>query len=594
MCGIAGFTGFYRKEEAVLRLERMRSSLAHRGPDGRGTFHDPAQGTGLCHTRLSILDPGERSSQPMVLEGRWVLVFNGEIYNFRELRTACMQEGETFRTTSDTEVLLTLLARKGPAALERLRGMFALALWDTREQTLLLARDVFGIKPLYHTTASEPLAFASEISALVSSGWLPLQFDPRGVSRYFQRGSCDPSCLPLSGVRALEPGTWARHGHGKVETGRFAAIPYETPPLHATPDSLGRIWKESVRAHMESDVPVGVFLSGGIDSAALMAALHGQDIPMPASLTLSFPGTSWDESGQAGIAAHHFGSRHIVRSVDPLRELPEWFQEHLDQQDLPSIDGFNVSCISRIASEHGFKVVLSGLGGDELLGGYPSFRNIPRIYRAAQLAAKIPLAPRAAAGILAQCGSKGRRLASLFQGPPTFVRAARIYRDLFDPDTLTAMGLESREDWQGWPEGTSAVPFEITDLRSAVSALEVEGYLKNQLLRDADACSMAHGVELRVPFLDAPLWQEAAHLPPAVRYQARKKLLARALPGLPQEWFSRPKKGFSLPWETWLAGPLEDLWQDVPAQARPHCRTWYQRMAWITFTSWSKRLKGLP
>jgi len=592
MCGIAGFTGFHRADEAELRLERMRTSLAHRGPDGRGLFHDPTHGIGLCHTRLSILDPGERANQPMVLEGRWVIVFNGEIYNFRELRDACILDGETFHTTSDTEVVLTLLARRGPAALARLRGMFALALWDAREHSLLLARDAFGIKPLYHTTSSEPLAFASEISTLVCAGWVPVQFDPRGISRYFQRGSCDPSCLPLSGVRALEPGTWARHGNGKVETGQFATIPYESPPLHATVDSFSRIWRQSVRAHMESDVPVGVFLSGGLDSAALLAALHGQDIPMPASLTLSFPGSSWDESEQAASAARHFGSRHFIRSVDPVHELPEWFRNHLDGQDLPSIDGFNVSCISRIAHEHGFKVVLSGLGGDELLGGYPSFRNIPRIFRAAQLAASIPLAPESAARILARFGSKGRRLASFFQGPLTFGRAARIYRDLFDPDTLAAMGLESHGAWHGWPEGTS-FPFEITDLRSAVSAIEMEGYLKNQLLRDADACSMAHGVELRVPFLDRPLWHEASQLPPALRYEAGKKLLARALPNLPREWFIRPKKGFSLPWETWLAGPLEDLWQDVPPQARPYCRTWYQRMAWIAFTAWSRRLKGL-
>jgi asparagine synthase (glutamine-hydrolysing) len=593
MCGIAGFTGFYHTDEAVLRLERMRSCLAHRGPDGRGLFHDPAQGAGLCHTRLSILDPGERSNQPMILEGRWVLVFNGEIYNFRELRDACIKDGETFHTTSDTEVLLTLLARKGPAAIERLRGMFAFGLWDSQEHSLLLARDAFGIKPLYHTTASEPLAFASEIRALVSPGWLPVEFDAQGMSRFFQRGSCDPSCLPLSGVRALEPGTWVRYRKGEKESGRFSTIPYETPPTDSTPESFGRIWKQSVRAHMESDVPVGVFLSGGLDSAALLAALDGEDIPMPASLTLAFPGTAWDESEQAARTARHFGSRHIVRGVDPSRELPAWFQEHLELQDLPSIDGFNVSCISRMAHEHGFKVVLSGLGGDELLGGYPSFRNVPRLYRAARIASRIPFVSDAAAWSLDRCGTKGRRLASFFRGPPTFDRAARIYRDLFDPGTLTAMGLESQREGHGWPDGTTlSIP--VNDLRSAVGASEVEGYLKNQLLRDADACSMAQGVELRVPFLDLPLWREAAHLAPKVRYESGKRLLAHSLPGLPREWFSRPKKGFSLPWETWLAGPLENLWQDVPSQARPHCRTWYQRMAWITFTAWSRRLKELP
>lgn len=587
MCGIGGYTGFGDEAEGRRRLEAMRRSLAHRGPDGHGLFVDAQAGAGLVHTRLSIIDPTERAAQPFAHSARWILAFNGEIYNYRELRRELESGGPAFRTASDTEAAAALLARHGPSSLPRLRGMFALALWDAHERSLLLARDPFGIKPLYVALQDGRLAFASEIRALLDGGWAPRERSPEGVAAYFARGSCDPRRLPVRGIQALAPGTWMRWQDGRLQSGRFQTIALdgESPSLGVR--DFAQSLNDCIAAHLASDVPVGVFLSGGIDSSALLASLHAQRLPIPDSLTLAFPGTASDEAREAAALASHFGSRHTIRTPDLEREIAPWFREHLAAQDLPSIDGFNVACISRAARERGLKVILSGLGGDELLGGYPSFRNVPRLVCAARRLHALPGAARWSAALLARCGTKGRRLAEFLRGAPTPERAMDAYRRIFPDESLRTFGLTPPEPL---PEEDDGFVQNGADLHTAVTRAEASVYLRHQLLRDADACSMAHGVELRVPFLDAALWNQAARLPPGLRYAPGKRLLARALPDLPREVFDRPKRGFSLPWDAWLSGALRREAETVPAEFRAHCTTWYQHMAWMAFTAWEARV----
>jgi asparagine synthase (glutamine-hydrolysing) len=594
MCGIAGFCGFEDTSIGHARLERMRRSLAHRGPDASGLFLDEAAGAGLAHTRLSILDPTARADQPFHHTQRWTLAFNGEIYNFRALRTELESKGESFHTQSDTEVVAVLLARGGENALQRLEGMYALAFWDAQERTLLLARDNFGIKPLYLTTKAGPLAFASEVRTLIHGGWVDPTLSPEGVASYFQRGSSDPENPLIHGLRSLAPGSWLVWKDGATRAGTLPPIPLDS--LHPQGDARAfrRTFLDSVQRHLTSDVPVALFLSGGIDSSAILAAIHASGHTPPTSLTLSFPGTPWDEAGEAAAVASRFDSPHRIRTLDPDREIIPWFRDHLVQQDLPSIDGFNVFCISRVAREQQFKVVLSGLGGDELLGGYPSFRNIPRMIRTSHLLRTIPGASGIAKKLLNIQGGRGRRLARFLEGPPTTDRAFAIYREIFPPSSIRhfgkILGLNLDSNCDAVPDHSSLFTRWGDDLRGAVSAIESTHYMGRQLLRDADACSMAHGVELRVPYLDVPLWKTTAQLPLDQRFESGKRLLSHALPELPDALFTRPKRGFTLPWNDWLDGPLQTEWEAVPREARSRCTTWYQRLAWISLIAWKHHL----
>lgn len=587
MCGIAGFFGGDNPAHGREALEAMRLSLEHRGPDAHGLYQDPSGACGLAHTRLSILDPTERSNQPFSYQERWVLVFNGEIYNFRELRSELEGRGVAFRTSSDTEVVAALLALDGTAALSRLRGMYALAYWDTRERTLLLARDPFGIKPLYLTDKGNTTAFSSEVRALVSGGWAGRDLDPEGLSWYLHHGSVHPDRPLLRDVRVLPAGTWLSCASGATTRGTIDRVPVSLPPEDTGVEDFGRVFRDSVRAHLCSDVPVGLFLSGGIDSTAVLAAAAAAG-PPPRTVTLSFPGTILDESAHAAANARRFGAEPVFRTLDAEREIKPWFSDHLQLQDLPSIDGFNTFCVARVARELGLKVVLSGLGGDELLGGYPTFRRVPRLLKAGKIWAMIPGA-QGAARIFARYG-RGRagRLADFLSAPPTIWNAYKATRTVFSDSAvgclLGRMGFPVPLLFDEVP------PLCHGDIRHDVCRFETDTYLQHQLLRDADACSMSQSVELRVPFLDMPLWRTAAHLPADIRFQAGKRLLQKALPEMPADVFARPKMGFTLPMHSWLDGVLAENYSLVDPSLKPVAETWFQKMALIALVSWQRQL----
>jgi len=587
MCGIAGFTGGDNPADALAKLGAMRRALDHRGPDAHGIYQDPAGGCGLAHTRLSILDPTERSNQPFHHKERWILAFNGEIYNFRELRAGLEDRGENFQTTSDTEVLATLLALGGAASLSQLRGMYALAFWDTRERTLLLARDPFGIKPLYLCHKGNSTAFASEIRALVAGGWAGRDLDPDGLSWYLRHGSAHPDRPILRGVHALPAGTWLSCGGNAVKRGVIDSIPVSLAPEDGSAEDLGAVFRDSVRAHLCSDVPVGLFLSGGIDSTAVLAAAAGAGTGLK-TVTLSFPDTPLDESTHAAANARRFGADPVIRTLDAVREIKPWFADHLGLQDLPSIDGFNTFCVARVARELGLKVVLSGLGGDELLGGYPTFRRVPQLMDAGKIGSAIP-GVCWTARLLARYG-RGRagRLADFLSAAPTAWRAYKATRTVFS--NAAADDLLNRMGYPIPPEKDDGPHSAHTDIRHTVCQFEVDTYLLHQLLRDADACSMSQSVELRVPFLDLPLWRTAARIPADMRFQAGKRLLQAALPEMPAEVFSRPKMGFTLPMHSWLEGVLADRFSMVDRSLLPSADTWFQKMALISLTSWKQQL----
>jgi asparagine synthase (glutamine-hydrolysing) len=591
MCGIAGVVRLDAALNLCPHLERMHQAIAHRGPDDRGAWRSPGGHALYAHTRLSVLDPSPAGHQPMQIEdGRFTIIYNGEIYNFAALRQSLVDAGVAFRSNSDTEVLLRLYQQHGSAFVGRLRGMFAFSIWDQRERTCFLARDRFGIKPLYYHEAGGVLSFASEVRALVRSGLLPATLDSQAVFEYFRTGSVPEPITMIKGVRALEAAHHMTWRDGEATLGRYWDVEFPehdrpADPVAATREAL----IDSIRHHFVSDVPVGVFLSGGVDSTAIVALATTTQQARLRTFSLTFPGSTLDEGPEARRTAEHFGTEHHEWPVDAstARTL---LADFLSVADQPSIDGFNTFTVSRLAREHDTKVVLSGLGGDELFGGYPSFREVPRLAKwghRARLAG--PLGP-AAAWIAGEIGgARLKRAHDLITPAENLQNAYSVFRGIYtrrEALALTEHFAGSSDDvvepvWSGCvidptPEDT-------------ISRLELTRYMRNQLLRDTDLMSMAWGVELRVPFLDAPLFAAVARIPAATRLESGKALLLHAVPEIPEWVAKRPKRGFFFPMAEWLDGSREFAAVDrVPGVKM---QTWYRKWAVLAFERWSHQMK---
>ncbi|HEX4883875.1 MAG TPA: asparagine synthase (glutamine-hydrolyzing) [Casimicrobiaceae bacterium] len=566
MCGIAGIVG--PRGAAADPRGAMRTMLAcmrARGPDAEGTWHD--EDVVLGHRRLAIIDLDRRSDQPMrSADGRYVVVFNGEIYNHRELRAAREAAGDVFRTTSDTEVLLALYAHERERMLPRLRGMFAFAIWDTRARELFLARDPYGIKPLYYAAASRTVVFASQVKALVAAGAAAGGPEPAGLAGFYLWGSVPEPWTLHAGVRSLPAGHWLR----VVDGATAAPVLWHdirdhwrrpaSAPSAGLRERVRQAVRDSVRAHLVADVPVSVFLSGGIDSGALAALAREQGADLEA-VTLGFEeyaGRREDEVPVAAAVAAHYGLRHHVRRVSRA-EFDADVPRIVDAMDQPSIDGVNTWFASKAAAERGYKVVLSGVGGDELFCGYPSFVQVPRL--AAVGGALAAACPGARPVLDALCGrlapASRPKLAGLAGLMDSVEGAYFLRRALFLPSELPAlMGADAAREGLarlgGTPPGVQ--PARARDPRASVGLLESTLYLRNQLLRDSDWASMGHSLELRTPLVDATLLEALA---PCVAGFARgtgKALLAHApLRPLPDIVLRRRKTGFNVPMAAWLA-----------------------------------------
>ena len=588
MCGIAGVMqreGRLPGDVPALAASLGRA-LAHRGPDGSGDWRAPDGNVLLVHRRLAIIDPGPGGVQPMATpDGRFHIVFNGEIYNYRALRGDLQSHREHFVTASDTEVLLRLVSRGGASRLSDVRGMFAFACWDAAERSLLVARDRFGIKPLYVAAGPRQIAFASELSALRASKLIDGETSPAGILAFLQWGSVPPPLTWQRGVEMLEPGTWRRwwldgreergvfadartvyacgsHGHGTALVSRASER-----DLRA---EVGAAVRESVRAHLVADVPVGVFLSGGIDSGALVSCATSIGASNLQTFTVGFDDES-SETGRARSVATLFGTTHHELRVDPadvIRDLPAVLS-HLDQ---PTIDGVNSYYVSRAVAATGIKAVLSGAGGDELFGGYPSFRRLPRALQARHLAGPLWPAVGAAAGVFMPGRLQARwRHFAASDGSPT--EAYRVQRGFLLPEEVAEFAGPALRDASVWCDANETVarvehawlsPAAPERVTAAAARLETRLYLGSQLLRDLDVMSMAHGLEVRVPFVDHELaervWPQLSFFP---ELQAGKRLLHSTLDrSLPDAIVRHPKQGFTLPFDRWMRGELGPFVQD--------------------------------
>lgn len=579
MCGIAGVIGADR-EGVRAAVGRATRAQTHRGPDDTGEVVVPfGRGwVGLGHRRLSILDLSPLGHQPMGVtpDGPW-LCYNGEIYNFAEVRRDLTALGHTFKSTGDTEVLLKALREWGPAALPRLRGMYALAYCDPARGRLLLARDPAGIKPLYLAEAGGRMAFASEVRAVLATGVIRPALDRAGLAGYLAYGAVQHPRTLFAGVRSLPPGSWQEFIAG--EGGGWAAagppVPfwlYPTP--HAVADPVARVRavvEEAVREHLISDVPVGVFLSSGIDST-IVAGLAGRDSPGVRGFTVSFADEpAFDESATAAETARRFGLAFEPVSLTAV-EAEGMTGDWLAALDQPSMDGLNVYVISRAVRGRGITVALTGQGGDELFGGYPSFRDVPRVGRLARAVGLLPTFARwGVASVLAcrQPSAVRAKLRDMLAGDGTLASLYLHRRRLMSNRQMRSLGFFADELGLSpeYLDGNTLPRLDDVsdDTVAAVSRLESACYQGNMLLRDGDAMGMASSLEVRLPLLGQQVLDTAHAIPGRDRLPpggSPKHLLRAAFPDLLRDDVAnKPKMGFTLPIRRWMRTSLRPRYE---------------------------------
>src|SRR5262245_872209 len=612
----------------------MAAAMRHRGPDGEGFLVDPrAPGLAMAMRRLSIIDLSG-GQQPIWNETRDVaVVFNGELYNYRELRERLLRCGHQFTTQSDTEILVHAWEEWGEDCLSELRGMFAFAIADFRKQynagpVLFLARDPLGIKPLYYTQSAEGFAFASEVRALAASGIASQELSPDALTSYLLFGSVSEPVTMFEGVFSVPPGHRMllyvpdRRRIPRAQPwwdprrSPAAKDPRAPKTFAAAAGVLRSMLEDSVRAHLIADVPVGLFLSSGLDSGAI-AALAAREHAGIQSFTLAFPGTAFDEAELTRAVARRCGTKHSELPLNEV-EIPKRLDEALSAQDQPTMDGVNTYFVSWAARQVGLKVALSGLGGDELFAGYSTFADTPRLARLAGAARFVPAALRkASSGLVRAAGGSGRspdalrKAAAIWSEPAKLPHAYYFARMLFPPgevdklmdprfrpSSVAADGYSLEPTWLGWLE-RGADEARTMEPAGAVSWMEMRWYMASTVVRDTDSVSMARSLEVRVPLLDTPLVEFVHALPDAARRKdgAQKALLVEALgQRLPAEITAQRKRTFTLPWEQWLRGALkarvEKSFAHIAPQLAPLLKPEGVGTVWQAFlagqTSWSR------
>ncbi|MBW4646734.1 MAG: asparagine synthase (glutamine-hydrolyzing) [Goleter apudmare HA4340-LM2] len=599
MCGIAGILAQTEtKYNLQTLIQRMQKSLKHRGPDDEGIYLAPNQQIALTHTRLSILDLTTAGHQPMSTpDGRYWITFNGEIYNFQQLRSNLEAKGEQFYSQTDTEVILKLYQHQGAKCVNKLRGMFAFAIWDNQEQTCFIARDPLGIKPLYYWQSNSFFVFASEIRAVLASQLPTICLSPEGLYGYLISGTVPEPYTLIAGINCLPAGHYLHWQVDKVIQKQYWQINF-IPQNISLPEAKVKVRDalvDSIEHHLISDVPIGIFLSGGIDSTAVVALARQSQKGKLNTYSITFAENEWNEGKIAQKVAAEFDTNHTEYQVTASlgRELLPQFLASIDQ---PSIDGFNTFCVSRIAHQHGMKVVLSGLGGDELFGGYKTFQQVPNMVRWGQTLHKITgLSTYLGEGLSTWGKSpKWKRLGDFLQQKPTTTAAYHSFRGIFSHREAWKITRHYLKDFfysqeHRYLQGISLAT-NLASVEDEVSLLELSCYLRNQLLRDSDVMSMAWGLELRVPLVDQVLLETISTIPSKMRLALNKQLLIQAVPELPNWVVNRPKRGFFFPFQQWIEKEWSDYFPIHGLDKDIDMKLWYRRWSLAILNYWWEQI----
>jgi asparagine synthase (glutamine-hydrolysing) len=568
MCGIAGIVGDTSAETLLPAAQNMAAAMRHRGPDSCGVIS--SGGCLLANTRLAILDLSERGRQPMSNAARTVwITYNGETYNASELRQDLIERGYSFQSTTDTEVVLHLYEEFGDGCVQRMRGMFALAIWDAQAHKLLLARDRLGIKPLYFARQNGGLIFASELKCLLASGLIARRINPQALRVYLQLGHVPPPWTMIDGVVPLPPGHVATWQDGAWNVWAYWALdacrhPNKGPTAADLDEQLGDVLLEAMQRHLISDVPIALFLSGGVDSACLGALARSAGMENVTAMTIGFSEREFDETSLSRQTARALGlpfrpallsSERVAAGVDAC----------IWAMDEPSVDGVNSYWISKIAAEQGFKVALSGQGGDELFGGYTSWKWFEHFERIATWTCRLPLV----FGHIfdhAQWPYRWRKLSYLFGDGDAFLASQMAVKVLFLESDLARLLTPPLAECHTSGNAREylrncASHLGRRDQREMLGLMDICTHLQPRLLRDLDAMSMAHSLEVRPVFLDDRIVEFVLSMPGPVRGGPKELLLQgmrRFMPGdLLADLKSRAKRTFTFPFARWLAHDLK-------------------------------------
>jgi len=557
MCGIAGILskGNLNTKELLNNFLKM---LKHRGPNAKGYFIDSKENLhiGLAHTRLSIIDLSESATQPMCNENEDIhIVFNGEIYNYKELRKKLIKKHK-FKSNSDTEVILHLYEEKGENLLKYLRGMFALAIWDSKEKKLFLARDRFGIKPLYYSYSDDFFVFTSEIKAILKTNLIKKELNKNSIAFFLLNGYIPAPNTIYKNIFSLEPGHYMTINKRRITKKSYynlenVFLRSENISEEKAIKKIHNFLVDSVKYHLISDVPIGIFLSGGIDSSAIVALSRETKQKELKTISVVFPGTAYDESKYAKIIADKFKTEHTeveVGSKDIRKHIKKFFY-YMDQ---PTVDGINSYFVSLAASKLKLKVALSGLGGDEIFCGYPSFSQLPKLYKISRIFSLLPFKKKIFGWLSGNSYSSKAKIYSIFSSD-SFFEAYLNYRGIYNIEQIKRIADINFS--------ISEKNLIMKDFISKISFLELTNYMSNQLLRDTDVFSMAHSLEIRVPFVDHKVIELVAKIPSKYKVgKTPKRLLTKALGNkLPKEIVYRKKQGFVFPFDLWMREELKEF-----------------------------------
>ena len=564
MCGISGIVNLNHLTRQATAIHLMTNRLAHRGPDAEGIYVDDH--IALGHRRLSIIDLSAEANQPMWdYTGRYALVFNGEIYNYKDVRSTL--KDYPFKTQSDSEVVIAAYAVWGPQGLQHLNGMFAFAIWDQQEKTLFAARDRLGKKPFFYNHTASHFIFGSEVRSILASGLVDGKLDENQLDEFFKYQAAQHDHTLIQGIRRMPAGHYMLIKNGQLSLQRYWGYDHLQPSTDHLSQAKAKVkdlFMDSIRLRMVSDVPVGAFLSGGIDSSLVVACMAEQSTSPVHTFTISFDEKKYDESPYAEIIAKQYRTDHHRINIRPEAFL-ESFDEILSSMDIPSGDGPNTYLVSKYTRQAGVKVALSGLGGDELFAGYNKFLIYYKLMSFGWLQ-HIPVSLRY--NLLKILGTtlkdhrfeKLTELAGLKHWDISTVYP--VLRQSYNDNDLSSLLTHPLPvDGVRAHLATTVKDLKWMERLSQCTVAEMETYTRDVLLRDTDQMSMAHALEVRVPFFDYRLMEYVLSLPDHIKFpHTPKQLLVDALaPRLPQQISNRQKMGFTFPMEQWLRHELADV-----------------------------------